>query len=194
MKNLNKNHAPFNYDALRHNTFNVKREQHPARTEIRKCIGTYTIKATFDEDVRTTDMFGHINGLIAFICRLEVDGKVIGEGRGAAVLNSFNKYVERTVGTALKASLVDAVVRSTKILETLPMNPQPAPEKGRVRGEQRPDEQVPMADNPITDKQKSYLTELIHMNVEPNEQDQLLSQLDEMTKDEASEMIGSFVR
>ena len=45
----------------------------------------------------------------------------------------------------------------------------------------------------ITDKQKSYLLQLIQSNVaDEDDREQQISQLDELTRDEASEAIQSF--
>ena len=87
--------------------------------EIEKSVGTFTITAEIREDKETILLFNHIPNLIAFLCTLKIGGLIIGEGRGASVLTKINKYVEKSVNFAWNASLIDAVVRSTKTLDSL---------------------------------------------------------------------------
>lgn len=160
----------------------------PAQKEINKCIGSFQINASIEEDVQTNLVLKHIPGLIAFLCTLRIGNNIIGQGRGTGVLNRTNRFVERTANFAKNASLIDAIVRSTKILDAFSPS----------ASSQDVDEAFKLAygfDEPITDKQKSYLQELIQINVlNDGEREHWTSQLPEMTKQEASEAIQSFVK
>ena len=103
----------------------------------------------------------------------------------------------RTINYAFNASLVDAVVRSTKILDVFRPDATPHPWNG------------PSTDRPvaydvkdvydtvdsITDKQKSYLLQLIQTNVaDEDDRENLVAQIDEYTKEEASQAIKRFAK
>ena len=99
--------------------FDISDKEHPVQTEIRKNVGTITLTVEFTEDKQTLESFKHIPGLIAFTCAIKKGSELIGIGHGTSVVSRINKYLERTVRSAFTASMVDAVVRSTKILDAL---------------------------------------------------------------------------
>src|SRR3989338_6881665 len=87
------------------------------REEVRKLLGTYDFSATFEVDTQTATTLKHIPGLIAFLCTIKKGDRVIGQGRGTTVINQVNRFIVRTINFAFNAALIDAVVRSTKILD-----------------------------------------------------------------------------
>lgn len=152
----------------------------PVQNEVAKRIGEYKLVATFTEDTETKQTFKHVPGLIAFLCTLQKDGNVIAVGRGSAFLSRMNRYIERTIDTAFNASLVDAVVRGTKVIDALNSGPLTSPQEIGT----------PYTGfDGITDKQKSYLETLIG-NLGDEEQQEWLNRLDVMTRDEASAAIS----
>ncbi|OHA22112.1 MAG: hypothetical protein A3H57_04830 [Candidatus Taylorbacteria bacterium RIFCSPLOWO2_02_FULL_43_11] len=168
------------------------------REEVRKLLGTYDFSATFEIDDQTATTLKHIPGLIAFLCTIKKGDKVIGIGRGATVINQINRFIVRTINYAFNASLVDGIVRSTKILDVFRPDAQQHPWNGPSApkpvsyGET---EQYAGSGDSITDKQKSYLLQLIQTNVsDEDDREQQISQLGEMSRDEASEAIQSFKR
>lgn len=157
----------------------VRSDEHPVREEVRNCIGTYNLQAVIEEDMQTLALMRHLPGLVAFVCTLKKDGQVIAQGYGSSVLSGTNRYITRAINSAFNSSLADSVIRATKVLDTL-------------RGDVVRNEDNGPAE-PITDRQKSYLQELIKMNVEDqDEREQLLSNLDSYTKEEASATIQTF--
>lgn len=157
--------------------------------EVNKLLGTYQFSATFEQDTQTATTLKHIPGLIAFICTLKKGDKVIGQGRGTTVINQTNRFIVRTINFAFNSAIIDAVVRSTKILDVFRPDVVPHPWNG------------PNIDTPesyssgenITDKQKSYLLQLIQTNVDDeDERENLVAQIDEYTKEEASQAIKRF--
>ena len=159
----------------------TQNKDHPIQEEIHKSLGTFTFSATFERDTHSLEIFKNIPGIVCYICTLRKGDQVIGEGRGTAVLGKVNKYLERTVRYAFNSSLIDAVARSTKMIDALYLDG-PAVE-----------EEMKVVENPITDKQKSYLTELIKNNVDDEgERNRWMLDIPKLSKDEASEAIQSF--
>ncbi|MEK7606273.1 MAG: hypothetical protein AAB458_01615 [Patescibacteria group bacterium] len=187
MNTTYKPRIPSPFQVTRKPYYQKEMPQDTVRGEITKLLGTYQFSATFEEDTQTAATLKHIPGIIAFVCTIKKGDQVIGQGRGTSVINQNNRFIVRTIGYAFNASIVDAIVRSTKILDIFRPDAKPHSWGG--------------ADTPedsfvgITDKQKSYLTELIQSNVaDEDEREGWLSQLSELTKDEASQAIQRFAK
>jgi len=166
-------------------------QKHPAvMEEIKKCIGTQDLKITFEEDTQTLSLLKHVSGLVGFICTIRRGNQILSQGRGTSVFNSTNRYISRTVRGAMNASLVDGIVRCTKIFDAL--TPEISNQSQDIRvgltgeGEYEP--------QPITDKQKTYLQELIKKNVEDEDEiNHWKTEINNLTKDEASQQIEKFL-
>jgi|SRR3989344_3930994 len=180
------------YQAPKKDPYDITAKNHPVRQEVQKCIGKYDLTAIFEEDVRTVDTL-RIPGLIAFTCTIKNGDKVMGIGRGNAVISKVNKYVERTVHTAFNYSLIDAISKTTRIFDALYVNQNSQPQEKEVVLADAYKTRDSYGVEPITEKQKTYLLELIHTNIR-NEDERILreSQIDEFTKEEASRAIQSF--
>lgn len=181
----------------------------PTLEEVRRSIGVYNLTATVEEDKETLSIFKHVPGLIAFICTLKKGNDVIGIGRGTATLNRMSKYVDRAVCYAFNASLIDAMVRSTKTLDAIYLNSTPQRETYSLKRDTTPDEEEPDLegrDRPAfftnddtlkyaTDKQKNFLTKLISKNCKGPTKDEYLSQLNSphLSKFNCSELINSLL-
>lgn len=144
----------------------------PVLEEITRCIGIYNITAKIEEDIQTLSLFKHVPGLIAFICTLKEGDQIIGEGRGSAVLNKMNRFVDRGVRYAFNASLIDAMVRSTKTLDAIYLKttqrkevftPTEENEEPDIEGRDRPafygDDDLPKF---ASEKQKNFLKKLVN--------------------------------
>jgi hypothetical protein len=173
--------------------FNVREMNHavhPVREEINRVIGTYNLTAIIREDTQTLTAMKHVGGMIAFICSLSRDGKIIAEGRGATVIGPNNKWLTRAVESAFNSALSDAVIRSTKVLGTFLAT------SGSAISLEEAYREVEAQKNaePATDKQISYLRQLIQSNIEDDhERDQWESLLTDMSKREACAAIEQFV-
>jgi hypothetical protein len=165
--------------------------------EVQKLLGTYEFSATFEVDSQTATTLNHIPGLIAFLCTVKSKktGKVIGQGRGTTAINQINKFIVRNISFAFNASLVDAVVRSTKIQDVFRPDATPHP---WTDANSTPSDAYKVQDTEsdiATPKQVDYLRQLIQINVgDEDEREGMESQLGELTKSEASDMIKSFQR
>lgn len=179
----------------RNHPFDISSPKHPVRAEITKHVGKYNLTATFKEDTATTSMFKHIPGLVAFVCTIEHNGDVVGIGRSNAVISETSKYFDRIIQGAWGYSLIDAVSKMTRTVDTL----RTSPNKPLYDYEKEAmiDDAYKVKDSQgvemITDKQKSYLLELIHTNItREDERTKRSSQIAEFTKEEASRAIQSF--
>lgn len=188
MNTTYKRRIPSPFQVMQNRAFDVQDKKHPVREEVKKSVGTYNLTAIFEEDAQTLALFKHVPGLIAFICTLKRDNEIIGQGRGTAVLSKVNRFIERTTRIAFNASLIDAVVRSTKALDVL-----------QTDLSDKKEDTIPVksvyqtSDVPASDKQKSYLLQLIETNVtNENERNEWEGKIDNLTKDEASEAIQTF--
>ena len=178
-----KKSVPSPFQTMQKKAFDVQDNKHPAREYILKNMGVYSLTATFEEDMQTLATFRHIPGLIAFICTLKRDNEVIGQGRGTAVLSRVNRFIDRTVRIAFNSALIDAVVRSTKALDVLQLDTE---NKDGITP-------IQSTDVPASEKQKSYLLQLIDDNVtDDDERSQWEKKIKTISKDDASTAIQSF--
>lgn len=184
MTTVTAHRRPHPIDDIRRKAYSAQTE--PVRDAVQECIGRYQLVAIVEEDVATLAAMAHVNGLVAFICTLvNADGKVIAQGRGNAVLNANNKFIQRTVGCAFNSSLTDAAIRATKVLDLLRVMADGVEEEYVVRE----------ADNskPATDKQRAYLYQLVQANVHDEDgRSHWEDRIGELTKSEASAAIAEF--
>lgn len=154
-------------------------EVHPIKAEIKKNIGTFTFTATFEEDREAIEAFKN-EGLIAYRCILStLDGRTLGIGHGLNVLSQENRYLSKSVKWAHSGALIAAVTNAVKFPD---LSGNPTQDFG-LNGNDLASTFM------ATDKQKSYLKELIMGLPEEDEREELLSNLDSMSKEDASELI-----
>lgn len=157
----------------------------PVREVIEGCLGRHQLTAVVEEDIPTLTAMRHVPGLIAFLCTLvNAKGQVIAQGRGNAVLNPNNRFIERAVACAFNSALTDAAIRATKVLDLLRGASDGVEEAYSLRESD--------ASESATDKQRQYLRQLILANVDEEERERWEGQIGEMTKAEASRAIEQF--
>jgi hypothetical protein len=164
----------------------------PIQEEVERNLGTYNLTVTTEIDREALALFPHILNLIAFKTTLKRGNEVIGVGTGSSILNQFNKFLGRTVRFAYNASVVDAVIRSTKILDALYVMPS-IQKQNEVDIESRDkqaffsDEDLPQAPS---EKQKNFLNKLLE-NCDDEEKEQYLEQISSpyFSKFQCSELI-----
>ena len=178
------------FQVARKQSYNVQDKRHPVRLEIQKFIGAYQIEIQFEEDQETLQKFRHIPGLIAILCTLRKDGKVVGLGRSISVVNRINRIVERTVSMAINGSFLSACNSATKVLDTLRLEaPALTGPQGLGEAYRMPEEG---ADDMATARQVDFLKQLIQINLDDPEREQRLAEVEGLTKEEASQAIASF--
>jgi hypothetical protein len=165
-------------------------DRHFAEEELAKSIGKFDFSATFTKDDEAVAMFKDTPHLVALVCTLKLGNVIIGRGRAMNVLGPNNKYIGKAVQSVWNYAFLDSVSKASRIMDTLHLS-------SEAKSEDKPvtTTSYEIADSTselITDKQKSYLIELITTNIESEyERNSWISQLDEMTRSEASETIKS---
>ncbi|MDO8571558.1 MAG: hypothetical protein Q7R79_02675, partial [bacterium] len=112
---------------------------------------------------------------------------------GTAIITRLNKGIERTIFICLNAAFLSAANSACKVLDSLRLeeHDQTPPKGFNEAYKTKEDESSDLA----TDKQKSYLLQLISLNIsDEGEREQFASTVDEMTRSEASETIQRFTR
>jgi hypothetical protein len=152
---------------------------HPIKAEIQKNIGDFTFVARFEEDREAIAAFKN-EGLIAYRCILSTpDGRTLGIGHGLNVLSGQNKWLTKSVKWAHSGALISAVTNAVKFPD---LSGAPTPDFGLNR-------EGLESEFMATDKQKSYLTELIGNMADEDEMGEMMNELSTMSKERASEMI-----
>lgn len=166
-----------------------------------KLATIYSLVATFARDNETIESFRSIEGLVAFVCTLTHSGEITGQGRGAAVLESNGNDANKTIKMAQKSAFIDAVIRSTGLsdiftsdLEDMPLaSIQEEATKDSGNFFPKNQEEAPDA-HQITAKQRALLTTLILERVtDEEEREQFLSEVDLLSKSDASERIATLI-
>lgn len=173
-------------------SYKMRERISPIQEEITKNTSTYNLTIITEQDLETMALFKNIPGFIAFRTTLSKGNQLLSIGYGSAVLNRLNKFVERTVLFAKNSSLIDAMVRSTKILDALYVMPnqKDIEEKDLEGRDSRAffgEEDLPQT---ATDKQRSFLTKLVE-NCDDPEKEEYLSALASpyLSKFQCSELI-----
>lgn len=176
------------YQIMKKQMSDTNREEHPARKEIEKVVGTYQLTAEVSEDTNTLSDLAHVPGIIAFICNIKRDGELIGTGRGSAVLNGMQKFISRTVHFAVNSSVLNAIAQSTKAIDSL------VSRNTNDMGIEEPVQDDVIRER-ISDKQRSFLSTLVRKNV--HDESTLTwwaNQIENMDTKSASDAIKSFVK
>lgn len=152
--------------------------ENPIRVMLEKlCQSQYSLSATFSPDIITMATL-KTPGLVAVKCELSMDGKALGIGHGSTVISRLNKGLDRALYSCLNGSLMSAVNSACKSLDVIRL--------GGTQGEEA---------QPATDKQKSYLRELILNHADDDtDRQQRINQIGTLTKEEASQQIEMLAR
>lgn len=172
----------------REKAFDLNNERHPAREAINKLVGSYKLEAVIEEDNQTITAMKR-PGLISFLCTLLKDGKVISQGRGHSILGPENRFITRAVSSAYHSSIADAAIRATKVLGTFTSSSdiESAMEEA-YRQRAREDAA------PATERQVEYIKRLAHELDNETEREELLANIDSLSKQDASQLIASMQR
>lgn len=199
--------------------YEIKGRKSLAKGGAEKLASIYNLTATFERDDASMTAFSSIKDMIAYICNLYRGDRVVGQGRGAAVLSKNQGDVNRSLKMAQKSAFIDAVIRSTGLSDIFtqdiedsvktnilsrrenmghndPIEIETALKTASYPSEKRSSSHSAeeTIDNysfiPATDKQKSYLNRLVSQRYsEPEELEQSFKQIESASKSEASQMI-----
>ncbi|HBM46115.1 MAG: hypothetical protein UT05_C0007G0010 [Parcubacteria group bacterium GW2011_GWF2_38_76] len=165
--------------------YTIKGKKSLGKSGCEKIAGIFNFSATFVRDNDTMDAFKSIPGLIAYICTLYRDDKIVGQGRGASTLDKNNGDPNKTIKMSSKSAFIDAVIRTTSLADIFSQDLEDMPTNNT--------ENVPK-EVPITDRQKELLSVLIKRHVHDGEEKgKWLTEIPNMTKAEASDTISSFI-
>ncbi len=173
-----------NYKSSIPSPFQARQRLDPVQQAVQANVEKFTLEISVEEDKETALLLKHLPGpVIAYKCTVSKGSQVLGIGRGNAILSKINKWVDRSVRYTFNASLIDSIIQSVKALDVLYLKDNtdsPAQETNEI--------------DYATDKQKSYLRELINTNIrDESKRKYWEGQINMLTKDEASEKIQSFV-
>jgi len=195
MNTLYKTRSAPAYQTMVKQALNIHGANHPVRKLIEKNLGTITFTAEITEDKQTINLLkNNIPGIIGFLCTLKKDNIVISEGRGESVINPENKYISKNITFAKNASIIDSIVRASKVLDILPLDTNQIKNSGiTLNNSYEVVKEVENSDS-ITEKQLNYLRTLIKTNVAENKRRELEGEIAEYSRNEASELIKSLVK
>lgn len=161
--------------------------------EIARHVGQLNLTVVTKIDTETIAML-KISGLIAFLCQIEQDGKVLAIGRSNAVVSERNKYFDRVIKSAADYALVDCISKLVR-LEALSINSSPqAQGKKEVTLTDAYEAVESRGVEMATDKQKNYLLQLLYQNHSDEGIIESESQkINSYSKKEASDAIKSLV-
>src|SRR3989338_9208626 len=164
--------------------FQARQKLDPVQQAIEQNSGKISLEITIEQDKETTLQLKDLPGpVIAYKSTVRKGSQVLGIGRGCGILSKINKWVDRSVRYTLNASIIDSMIQSVKALDVLYLK-----ENGEVLTQET------IGIDYASDKQKSYLRELIRANIfDEGKRKYWESQIEQLTKDEASEKIQSFV-
>ncbi|MFA5936663.1 MAG: hypothetical protein WC822_02160 [Candidatus Paceibacterota bacterium] len=158
----------------------------------------YNLTATFTKDNETLQSFGNTNGLIAYVCQLKRDSKLVAEGRGSANISDYENSANSSIKCAMISSFKDAVLRATgtsflftQDIENMNLSEEPDLE-GRDRQAFLGDEDMPKL---MTEKQEALLRQLIVEKIHnPSSREEYEKQISPyLSRFQCSELISSLL-
>ena len=182
------------YQMMMKSALDVNSKLHPVHREVLKHTGVINLVAEVREDTQMISDL-KIPGVVAFVCFLKIGNELVGVGRSTAVINgNATKFFEKTVLYCKNAAIIDSVVKSVKILDSLQpnVNNQPNPDIKLKLDESYQVKEVEGSDDGATEKQLNYLRTLIKTNVAENKRNEMEKQIAGYSRDEASFAIQQF--
>ncbi len=191
------------------NKSDMQNPKHPVAIEALKNTGTIDLKLIIEKDVATLNQFRAYPGIVAFVCTLKRGSEVCGIGRGSTIINAqTNKYFTRAISIARNCSIIDSVMQSTKMLNTLSLDVNCKQDSDPViintleKEEpdlERRDETCSFSDDGTlkhaSDKQKAFLKSLIESKCDQTAKKEYTSHLNQpyLSSFQCSELISSLL-
>ncbi|MEK7089148.1 MAG: hypothetical protein AAB913_03400 [Patescibacteria group bacterium] len=173
-----------NYKPSIPSPFQARPKLDPVKQAIEQSTGKFSLEVSIEEDKETAIQLKDLPGpIIAYKTTISRGSQILGIGRGGNILSKHNKWIDRSIRYTVNASIIDSIIQSCKALDVLFL---------RDNGEVLTQETIGV--DLASDRQKTYLRELIRSNVfDEGKRKYWEAQVDIMTKDEASEKIQSLV-
>lgn len=180
---------------VKRDVFNVSNKNHPIKELIQKYTGIYNLTATFEEDKETAQKLSHFSGVVAFICTIRKNGQVVGIGRSHNILSPNNKFLGKVINASFSYSFIDAISKTTRAMDTFLVDQNIPTQSVVATTDSNYVSKDSYESEMITEKQRSYLLELVNTSsiISDEEKNHWSSTVDDLTKDEASNAIKSFV-
>jgi len=171
-------------------TLDTQDEGNPIRLMLQKlCQPNLNLCASFSPDIGVMSALNKTPGLIAVKCELSLEGRPLGIGHGSTAVSRLNKGLDRALYSCLNGALMSAINSACKSLDVIRLEGTQEQLGEAYRAPQGQEAQL------ASDKQKSYLRELILVNCEDDtDRQERINQLDTLTKQEASEQIQMMAR
>ena len=163
-----------------------------------KIGNAFGVVAVFERDNETMSAFAGVDGLIAYRCNLlnKKDGQIVAQGRGSSVLKEHEHNVNTTIKICQKRGYVDAILRFSNLSD---MFYQDLEDLHSIKGPEKEDKSIFFPKNPAygnnepaSEKQRDLLDKLIKKRMRGPERTRWLSEAENASKFDASEMISSF--
>ena len=92
----------------------------PLRTEVEKNLGKIILEITVEEDTDTLNSLSGLPGpIIAYKATVRKDSRILGLGRGTAILTKVRKWLESSSRYSINSAILDGVANSLKSLDAL---------------------------------------------------------------------------
>lgn len=180
--------------------YKTRERMNPLEEEVMKNTGSFNLKVTIEKDLDMIKEFSHIQNFIAFKTTLRNENNVVvGIGIGTGVVSRLNKFLERTCIFSKNASLIDAMMKSIKIIDALSIMPNNQNQKETsIPVEEDSDKQAFYGDEDMpqyaTEKQRAFLSQLLE-KCNNSSKEQYLNQIKSpyLSRFDASELISSLL-
>lgn len=181
---------PHPVQQMRQRAMDTRDTSNPIRMILEKlCRSRYNLSATFSPDLGFMSQI-KTEGFVAVKCELTMAGHgVIGIGHGSTAISRLNKGLDRALFGCLNGALMSAINNACKSLDVIRLEgPEAVGEAYRLKD-------AAEASESATPKQIEYLRQLISVNIEDErERESKLSEVEHLSKREASDAIAAFAR
>lgn len=180
----------------------IKGKKSLAKGGAEKLSSIYNLTSIFEKDIETLEMLGNVDGVVCYVCNLKSNnGNIVGQGRGSDSLDKNNGDYNKTIKMAQKRAYVDAIIRTTGLSDIFTQDVEDATNREFLNenneifiNSQQDNVSNDFEQDVITNKQRNLLSKLILEKFpEEDEQEEKLSMLDNLSKQEASSMINSLI-
>ena len=185
---------PHPAQVMREKALDTQDAEHPMRKALRKfCAETINLSVTFSEDAGALSTL-KVPGLIAIKCVVSKDGKAIGIGHGSSILTRLNRSQDRIIAYCVNGALMSAMNSACKVLDAMRANTEERHPAGSTGSSDAYPARESNSFEMATPRQLEYLKQLVEINCTESEQEKWAQQLEQLTKDDASQAIESFRR
>lgn len=174
----------------------IKGRKSLAKGGAEKIASIYGFTASFEQDNDTMKSFESVKGLIAFICNLYKGNQKVGQGRGASTLAKNDNDPNKTIKMCQKSAYIDSLIRCSGLSDIFTQDLEVMPVEAISEPPQQEEYQVIEEDPKLaTEKQRTFLLQLIYEKCSKASREEYLSQLNSpnLSRFDCSELISSLL-